>query len=291
MARPEDSVPPPLGYKLSTWAVSKSPDALLGWAANVGGFVHYWLSAERRRDYLANMTPVVRFTRRCPPWRAFQNQVHNVLELLKAATESEKELLARVAIHGEANIDRALVGGKGLILTTFHTGNWELAGLMLAHRGYPFTTIAGEQLRPGWSEQVKGLKERFGVKMLETGGELRVLYRDIRSNRAVVLHIDGDLFTGGYDVSFLGRTVTVPRGPAHLSRVLSCPVALAYCRRSRENRLDVFIEPAVPPPANTGDEIRLTQSLMTRIEKCILEDPGQWCIFRRLSKTAGRGMP
>jgi KDO2-lipid IV(A) lauroyltransferase len=210
------------------------------------------------------------------------------LELLKAATETEKELLTRITFHGEGNIDRALDRGKGLILTTFHSGNWDLAGLALALRGYPLTTIAGEQLRPGWSEPVKALKERLGVRMLEPGRGLRTLYRDIRSNRAIALHIDGDLFAGGYDVSFLGQRVKVPRGPAHLSRALSCPVALAYCRRSRENRLDVYVEPVMAPPSDSGEEIRLTQALMTRIEECILEDPGQWCIFRTLSKTTGQ---
>jgi KDO2-lipid IV(A) lauroyltransferase len=260
-------------------------------AAEAGGFVYYWLSPGKRRAYLANTAPVVRFTRRRPPWRAFQNHAHNVLELLKAASESEETLLDRVALHGEANIDEALSAGKGLILTTFHTGNWELAGLVLALKGYPLTTVAGEQLRPGWSEQVKRLKERFGVRMVRTGCEIRTLYEDIRSNRAIVLHIDGDVFAGGYDVSFLGRTVTVPRGPAHLSRVLSCPLALAYCRRGRGNRLNLTIEPAVAPPADSAGEIRLTQSVMSRVEKCIVEDPGQWCIFRRLSKSAGRGMP
>jgi KDO2-lipid IV(A) lauroyltransferase len=286
----EDNMPPPLGYRLSAWAVSKTPHSLLGLAANAGGFIQYWLSGEKRRDYLSNIAPVARFTRQCPPWRAFQNQALNVLELLKAASQSNEDIVTRIALHGESNIDHALSAGKGLILTTYHTGNWELAGLALALRGYPITTVAGEQLRPGWSEQVKRVKERFGVRMVRTGGEIRTLYGDLRSNRAIVLHIDGDVFTGGYDVSFLGQSVTVPRGPAHLSRVLSCPLSLAYCRRSRGNRLDVTVEPAVTPPTDAAGEIRLTQTLMTRIEKCIVEDPGQWCIFRKLSRTAGREM-
>ena len=195
-----------------------------------------------------------------PPWRAFQNQARNTLELLKAASRATRTFSSRVAIDGEANIDCALREGKGLILTTYHAGNWELAGLVLALRGYPLTTIAGEQLRPGWSEQVKRLKERFGMRMIRTGGEIRKLYGDIRSNRAIVLHIDGDVFTGGYDVSFLGRTVTVPRGPAHLSRVLSCPLSLAYCRRTPGSRLVVTIEPAVTPPADAAGELRLTRA-------------------------------
>ena len=105
---------PPLGYRLSTWAVSKTPHSLLlGPAANAGGFIQYWLAAEKRRDYLSNIAPVARFTRQCPPWRAFQNQALNVLELLKAASQSEEDIVARIALHGESNIDQALSAGNG----------------------------------------------------------------------------------------------------------------------------------------------------------------------------------
>lgn len=273
---------PPLGYVVSTWAVSKAPHRLLGWAAQVGGLVQYCLSAKKRRHYLANTATVVSFDRKNPPWRAFQNHALNVLELLKAASESDDAILRRVRLHGAEHLDRALEEGRGVILATFHLGNWELSGLMLALEGYPISTIAGEQLRPGWSEQVKALKERFGIKMLGSDARLRELYRDLTSNRAVALHLDGDIFAGGYAVPFLGRTVRVPRGPAHLSRVLSAPVALTYCRRSEGNRLDVYVEPALHPPTGEAEERRLTGMLVSAMEKCILADPGQWCIFRKL---------
>ena len=210
-----------------------------------------------------------------------------MLELLRTAGEVEPSFLERMTLEGAEHIDRALGGGRGLILATFHSGNWELAGLMLASKGYPITTIAGEQLRPGWSEQAKALKARYGIRVVDHHAGLRTLYRDIRSNRAVVLHIDGDLFTGGYDVSFLGRTVKAPRGPAHLSRTLACPVAFAYCRRKAGNLLTVSVEPPSDPPADAAAEMRLTQTLISRVENCVLEDPGQWCIFRRLARSAG----
>ena len=276
---------PPLGYVISTWAMRKTPYRMLGWAARIGGVIHYWLSAEKRRNYLANITPVYDFDRKRPPWRAFQNQALNVLELLKASSEPDDVLLSRMRLHGREHIDRALEGGRGVILATFHTGNWELSGLMLALKGYPVTTIAGEQLRPGWSEQVKALKERFGLKMIGPDDRLREIYRDLEQNRSVALHIDGDLFSGGHEVPFLGRTMRVPRGPAHLSRFFSSPVALTYCRRGARNQLDVYVEPALAPPKDAADERRLTLALVSRMEKCILDDPGQWCIFRRLKNT------
>ncbi len=270
---------PPFGYRMATWAVSKTPRRILGVAARVGGFAHYFTAAGKRRSYLANLSPVVEFDAASPPWRAFQYQVLNVMELLRVPWHGDSEILARMTLHGRRHIDLALAGGKGLILATFHSGNWELSGLMLSLEGYPITTVAGEQLNPRWSEEVKALKERFGIRMAMG---TRTLYRDLEANRVVVLHIDGDVFSGGIDVSFLGRKMEIPRGPVHLARVMSAPVALAYCRRGGDNHLDVHIEPPVAPPGDLAGEQTLSQSLMSRVEKLIVEDPGQWCIFRNL---------
>ncbi|UCG50905.1 MAG: lysophospholipid acyltransferase family protein [Candidatus Latescibacterota bacterium] len=282
MSQPIRKKHPPLGYALSTWVVSKTPHRILEVVASVVGVVHYLIASGKRRSYLANTASAVEFGPQCRPWRAFQNQVLNLLELLKAASESEHDILRRMTLHGRHHIDTALKDGKGLILATFHSGNWELSGLMLAISGYPITTIAGEQLRADWSDEVKALKRDFGIKLAGQNRGLRELYRDLGSNRVIVLHLDGDIFTSGVEVSFLGRNLMVPRGPARLSRATSAPVAFAYCRRNNRNRLHVYIEPAMTPPKTTRDERDLTQAIIRRVENCILEDPGQWCIFRNL---------
>lgn len=275
----------PLSYRLATWGISFLPYTLLGWAARIGGFIHYWTSPGKRRNYLANTKPAVEFGPGRPPWRSFQSQSLNVLELLKTTTAPEQDIRERMSLHGREHIDAVLARGRGIILATFHSGNWELGGLFLSMNGVPITTIAGEQLRPGWSEQVKALKERFGIKMLGLEQPLRDLYRALEANQALALHIDGDLFAGGHNVSFLGKQITAPRGPSRLSRVMSTPVALTYCRRRPDNHLDVIVEPPMAPPADIAGEREMTQSLMSRVEKCIVDDPGQWCIFRKLSKT------
>jgi lauroyl/myristoyl acyltransferase len=283
MCRNDDNAPSPLSYRIAVGAAYHVPLWAIGWAADIAGFAQYWLSRSKRRDYLANASGALRAAASCPPWRAFQSHALNVVELLRAAGEQGPEFMERMTLHGGQHIDRALDRGRGLILATFHSGNWELAGLMLARRGYPITTVAGEQLRPEWSDQVKALKKRHGINVVGRGAGIRSVYRDARSNRVVVLHLDGDLFEGGCDVPFLGRTVKVPRGPARLSRVLDCPTAFAYCRRTSKRRLEVIVEPAADPPTSDDGEVQLTTSLMTRVEKSVLEDPGQWCIFRRLT--------
>ena len=274
----------PVGYRVTTRILAMTPRAFLVRAADAGGFLHFALSRGKRANRAANFAQAPGGVHGAP-WRPFQTHALNILELLATAAARDTDFLSRMTLHGEEHLRSALERGRGVILATFHSGNWELAGLMLAERGYPVTTIAGEQLRSGWSGPVKTLKERFGIRVLGSGAGLRALYADIRANRVAVLHVDGDMFAGGYAVSFLGQRVDAPRGPAHLSRVLSCPVAFAYCRRTRDRRLHVWVEPVIEPPRDAADEAVWTQALMRRVEKGIVDDPGQWCIFRRLANT------
>jgi len=228
------------------------------------------------------MSQAIDFTGTTKPWHAFQNHALNILELLKATSEAETQVVSRLSLHGGEHIDSALRSGTGLILATMHSGNWELSGLLLSLRGYPITTVAGTQLREGWSDEVKAFKERYGISVISPHHSMRPLYRALQSNRIVVLHIDGDAYRAGVGVTLLGKTVMVPRGPAHLSRAVSAPTAFAYCQRTADNRLRVRIEAPHPPPGTDAEELQLTQHYAGLLENCILEDPGQWCIFRRL---------
>jgi KDO2-lipid IV(A) lauroyltransferase len=255
---------------------------LLTIAAAAGGWLHYWLAPAKRRNYLSNTSQAIDFKGATKPWRAFQSHALNLLELLRATSQDASEAVSRLSLRGAGNIDAALAAGRGLILTTMHSGNWELAGLLLASRGYPVTTVAGTQLREGWSNEIKAFKARYGIEVVSPERGMRQLYRSLQSNGIVVLHIDGDVFSGGIEASLLGRIVTVPRGPAHLSRVLGAPSAFAYCRRTADGLLEVRVETPHTPPRSDVGERELTRLHVARLEKCVLEEPGQWCIFRKL---------
>lgn len=260
---------------------SRTPHWLLYATSRVGGALHYWMSPEKRRNYLAN-TRSLPSPGRHRPWHAFQNQALNALELLRAMARGAGDTHVDLSRRCEQTVRTALGDGNGLILTTMHTGNWELSGLALALRGFPVTTVAGVQLRPTWSDQVRVLKERAGIKVAGPGAGARELLRDLRANRVVALHLDGNLFTGGFEVLFLNRRVRVPRGPAHLSRLTGAPIAVAFSRRRSRRHLELIVEDPYPPPATADEEHSLTQRLVSRVEHRIAEAPGQWCIFRRI---------
>jgi lauroyl/myristoyl acyltransferase len=273
----------PWSFRVSTQLLAAVPHSILYHIGMVGGSIHYALAAGKRRQYLHNISNVERTrSRRVVRRRAFQNHALNVLEMLKAFSERPSAINDRMTFSGLDHLDAARANGRGLILTTCHFGNWELSGIALSARGYPITTVAGEQLNDGWSNQVKEWKRRFGICVVSPGGGYRSLYRDLAANRILVLHIDGNLFSGGVEVDFLGEKRTFPRGPARIARAMRSPIAFAYCRRRDRNRFEVTVYPPHAPPADESAEDALARSLVKNVENCVLAEPEQWCIFRRM---------
>jgi lauroyl/myristoyl acyltransferase len=277
-----DNQNPPLSYRLTSGFISMMPHRALFHASRAGGFLHFLMAWSKRRCYLDNIPRAARRSSGCRPWNAFQNHTLNVLEMLKAPSESPEMIMKRVSIFGAEVLDRAAALRQGLIVVTIHSGNWELSGLALALKGYPITTIAGEQLNAGWSEPVKDWKRRYGIKVISRDRSMRDLYRDLEGGRFVVLHLDGDVFNGGFEVDFLGKRSQLPRGPAHLSRVAKVPVCFAVCRRRDRHRLEIQLHDPLPAPGSPEAELEFTQKLARIIENSILAEPGQWCIFRQL---------
>jgi KDO2-lipid IV(A) lauroyltransferase len=154
--------------------------------------------------------------------------------------------------------------------------------LGLALLGYPITTIAGEQLNDRWSESIKDWKRKYGIRVLSPQRSMRDLYRDLQAGRIIVLHMDGNLFSNGIPATFLGKSAYLPRGPAHLSRVTGAAICYAFCMRRNRNHFDVHVRDAIPPPQSESAEVDVTKKLISEIEECILAEPGQWCIFRRI---------
>jgi KDO2-lipid IV(A) lauroyltransferase len=244
--------------------------------------MHFLISTAKRRAYLANIAHVAPQRRDFRSWTAFQNHTLNILELLKAPSQEADVILERLTIRGREHLDRAMEDKRGLIVPTIHCGNWELSGLGLALMGYPITTIAGEQLSDGWSESIKNWKREHGIRVISPQHSLRDLYRDLHSGRIIVLHMDGDLYSHGIPLTFLGKPARMPRGPAHLSRITGAAICFAFCMRRNRNHMDITVREPIDPPRTEQAEIDITKKLAADIEECILAEPGQWCIFRRI---------
>jgi lauroyl/myristoyl acyltransferase len=134
---------------------------------------------------------------------------------------------------------------------------------------------------------VVGARERLGMKVVAVEKAGPSLIRALRRAEVVALLIDKPSPGRGVTVSFFGRPVEVPAGPAHLA--LRTGAALVPCAAPRLQRgrfafqvlADLTID-TTPTGDQEADVRRLTQALMSAHERYIRCYPDQWYMFREM---------
>jgi phosphatidylinositol dimannoside acyltransferase len=185
-------------------------------------------------------------------------------------------------------LDKAIAGGRGVVLTLPHSGNWEAAGVWLLDHGAPFSTVV-ERLKPeSLYERFVAFREGLGMEVLPlTGGERPpsdVLKERLQAGRVVCLLGDRDLTTRGIDVDFFGATARMPAGPALLAATTGAalhPVGLWFTRGG----WGVRVHPEVP--IAEGGRLRekvatATQEVAHRFARDIAQRPYDWHMLQRL---------
>ncbi|MCK7660359.1 phosphatidylinositol mannoside acyltransferase [Corynebacterium antarcticum] len=145
----------------------------------------------------------------------------------------DDDLLGRLApnVVGLSTLDAAVASGRGLILVLPHTGNWDMAGVLMAQRYGSFTTVA-ERLRP---EVLYDAFVRFrtglGFEVLPlTGGPapFPILRERLESGGTVCLMGERDLRKTGVPVEFFGEIARMPSGAVRLARDTGAALHVAH---------------------------------------------------------------
>ncbi|HEX8093388.1 phosphatidylinositol mannoside acyltransferase, partial [Jatrophihabitans sp.] len=143
------------------------------------------------------------------------------LETFRLPSMDHAQTVARVRTDGAEHVDQAMAAGRGAVFALPHSGNWDIAGLWLVRRGYPFSTVA-ERLNPeSLFDRFVAYRESLGMRVLPlTGGPrppMQVLAERLRAGEAVCLVADRDLSRNGVEVRFFGEPTRMPPGPALLA--------------------------------------------------------------------------
>jgi KDO2-lipid IV(A) lauroyltransferase len=255
--------------------------------ADLSALGYYCLSPGRRRNVRGNLSIIGEIPTRSEIYGVFRNHVINMMEMFASSRWSDAEISSRIEFPQREILDNALSAGRGVILATAHRGNWELPALLLGSLGYRLGVVAGIQMNPLLTDEVKRVKETRGIEVIGPEKPYRKLYRVLGEGGIVALLLDGDVFTGGSPVEIFGRKVSLPRGAARLAERTGAPVLGAYCRRLSDDRSRISMEIvlAAGEAARMGE--RASQERIYRvIEKYIEGNSDQWCIFRRFWEEA-----
>jgi len=178
---------------------------------------------------------------------------------------------------GADRLVAAADAGRGGVLALPHSGNWDLAGVWLAHTHGTFATVA-ERLKPeSLYRRFIEYRESLGFEMLPlTGGErppFEVLAERLRQNKFVCLMADRDLTRSGVQVDFFGEPTRMPAGSAKLALETGAPLFPAHVHYDGD---DCVVDIQEPLDTSSGDVTVITQALADRFTENIGAHPADW---------------
>ena len=189
------------------------------------------------------------------------------------------------SVHDE-RFAGALAEGKGVILTTAHTGGWQLAGPVL-HAGHDAELLV--VMRRERDARAQALqddaRERSGTRVIHIGDDpldALPLLAHLRKGGVVAVQMDR-LPRGmrGRKVELFGSPFEVPEGPLRLAAVSGAPIVPVFTRRLGYMEYEVEIgEPIrLPRRPAEADLDGAARKVMSEMEIFVRNNPTQWFHF------------
>ena len=261
------------------------PLTAVEWLARSVAVLAYALGIRRRvtLDNLAHAFPDrPSGERRVLARAAYANMSRAVVDALRTLGASREQLLAEVEVDDFGPVERALAGGRGLLVATAHLGSWELFGAAMAQRVQLHAVV--RPLRGGINARLVEARERSGLRLIPARGALAGMVAALRRNEVVAMLVDQAI--GGKHslfVPFFGRPAATTPALSMAAIRTRAPTLVVVALREGD-RLRFRVEGPFEV-SDTGDRQRDLWSHTARItaalERIIREAPEQWLWLHR----------
>ncbi len=263
------------------------------------GDVVWAVWSEKRTITKQNMAIVLGVSPRSPAVRrialkSLRNYCKYLIEFLELPVLSSTDArIASMPILGLEHLQKALLGGNGVILATAHYGTFEIPGLRL--KDFTDFHAVYESFQPGYLDRLiqrkrleKGIdliavsNIRAMLKVLHGGGTLAMLF-----DRPVDL-------TKGVRVRFFGHETAVPAGPAVLAMKTGATLIPVFTTREPDNTFHTILHPPImwtPSGDRERDVQGIMQRLMNTVQIAVMHRPDQWYMFRAMWPDASNPRP
>ena len=270
-------------YGWMTSLIASLP-AWLGYGlADLATGIHWLAFPGRRHAVMANLAVMLprasRSDRAKVARRIMRNFNRMMYEFFRLPHLSREQLFASIEVSGKEHLDQAIARGRGVIITSTHIGNWELAAVMVAQWGYALHAVAGVQLGRWLTGAVRETKTELSITTIAPEDGFRKILRALDHNDPVALLVDGNLYTHGAVVEWFGRPTPFPAGPGVLAQRTGALIVAGYCQRTEAGRFRIVIEPPLDP-ASFASTAELHQAIASAAERHVRANIDQWCIFR-----------
>ncbi len=268
-----------------SWLVACLPWSWLRPLGAALGFLAGSVLRIRRRHVEASLRAAGLAAETIAP-RVYASLGTGVFELLWLAGRRAEAVDACFTVAPEAAA--ALARGRGVVVTTAHTGNWDLAACAMARRLAPATlTVVTKRL--SWQALDRwwqGLRAARGVALVQAEGATAAVRAALGAGGVVALMVDQspERTSGVARFPFLGTAAKHDLSPVLLAARARVPVVVLLTRRTQEgrHRLElVDVIEAAELRGGHGAVERAAERVAAGIERFVREHPEQWLWLHR----------
>lgn len=217
--------------------------------------------------------------------KTYQHFALMIFEFIRMAKQDEAELNQIVKIHDIEVFQQLMKEGKGLVFTSGHLGNWEIATALIAYQGYEsyaYSRPLHDKSVDAWANDIRGAHH---IKMIHTKYSIRPVLEALQKNAVVGFLIDQDAGVRGTYIPFLGKPASTFLGPAYCAVKSGSPILPAYILRGNTpGSYEVFLQKPLYPDLTQPEEdeiLRLTQATNQSLEAYIHKAPDQYFWFHK----------
>ncbi len=277
-----------LFFKLLSWIVASLPRRAQIAIGDLIGILWFDVFRIRRTVALENLD------RAFPDWphakkisvarSSLKSMGQSLVEFALFPFITEKNFSRYFECVGFEHIDRALEGGKGVMLMSLHLGNGDFATVALSRSGYKINLIS-KLFKTKWlNDMWFGMRAKHGTRFIAPEKSTFDILKSLRRNEAVIFVLDQ--FMGppvGVRTLFFGHVTGTAAGLATMAERTGVDVLPAYSYRKTDGTLVVVIEaPFLHDQSLTEKNIaRMTQAYTDKIEQIVRQHPEQWMWIHR----------
>jgi KDO2-lipid IV(A) lauroyltransferase len=199
------------------------------------------------------------------------------MEVLYMPKLNKENIKQYVHIENPEYLTEALAYGKGAVLATAHSGNWELLGAALAMYGFPLVAVVQKQTNADMDKFINENRTKAGMHVTYKTG-VRDMIRMLGEGQIIGLLMDQDAHDGVF-VKFFGRLASTPPGAAALARMKEAPIVPAFITENADGTHTGILHPPVwVQKTNSREEdiLTTTEHLTSIIEQHIRKVPHEW---------------
>jgi Kdo2-lipid IVA lauroyltransferase/acyltransferase len=209
--------------------------------------------------------------------KVFLNHADVFVDAIRYAYMDDEEIDKRIKITGAENLKAAQLSGRGVMMISSHTGNWEIQAHIARLLGVEFCVMADLRDNSEIEKLINDLRRRTGATILPPTGKLLMLVRELKRGRTIGVIIDkrGEKGAKLY-CDFFGMPALTNPASAFIASKGDALIVPVYSMREGYS-YKITICPAVDTRIFSGDVIQSISDYMHGwTESIIRKKPERW---------------